>query len=145
MCTFQLVLLKCRLKTAFHSVLFSIRILFIGIFFICRYFFFLISFICILFYYYSFETYNKDVNLTWYLCNITWCRCKCNLIMEAVISESLFEKQKSSFDMLNRNWVFILLFSDIILSLLISIGFTYRQLSLWVIVIIIIVVIISEQ
>ena len=41
--------------------------------------------------------------------------------MEAMISESLFEKQKSSFDMLNRNWVFILLFSDIILSLLISI------------------------
>ena len=41
--------------------------------------------------------------------------------MEAVISESLFEKQKSSFDMLNRNWVFILLFSNIILSLLISI------------------------
>ena len=40
--------------------------------------------------------------------------------MEAVISESLFEKQKSSFDMLNRNWVFILLFSDIILSLLIN-------------------------
>ena len=32
--------------------------------------------------------------------------------MEAVISESLFEKQKSSFDMLNRNWVFILLFSN---------------------------------
>ena len=32
--------------------------------------------------------------------------------MEAVISESLFEKQKSSFDILNRNWVFILLFSD---------------------------------
>ena len=31
--------------------------------------------------------------------------------MEAVISESLFEKQKSSFDMLNRNWVFILLFN----------------------------------
>ena len=38
--------------------------------------------------------------------------------MEAVISESLFEKQKSSFDMLNR--VFILLFSDIILLLLIN-------------------------
>ena len=32
--------------------------------------------------------------------------------MEAVISKSLFEKQKSSFDMLNRNWVFILLFSN---------------------------------
>ena len=45
---------------------------------------------------------------------------KCNLIMEAVISESLFGKQKSSFDMLNRNWVFILLFNDIILSLLIN-------------------------
>ena len=29
--------------------------------------------------------------------------------MEAMISESLFEKQKSSFDMLNRNWVFILI------------------------------------
>ena len=40
--------------------------------------------------------------------------------MEAVISERLFEKQKSSFDMLNRNSVFILLFSDIILPLLIS-------------------------
>ena len=40
--------------------------------------------------------------------------------MEAVISESFFEKQKSSFYMLNRNWVFILLFSDLILSLLIS-------------------------
>ena len=40
--------------------------------------------------------------------------------MEAVISESLSEKQKSSFDMLNRNCVFILLFSDIILSLLIN-------------------------
>ena len=40
--------------------------------------------------------------------------------MEAVISKSLFEKQKSSFDMLNRNWVFILVFSDIILSLLIN-------------------------
>ena len=39
--------------------------------------------------------------------------------MEAMISESLFEKQKSAFDMLNRNWVFILLFSDIILLLLI--------------------------
>ena len=39
--------------------------------------------------------------------------------MEAMISESLFEKQKSSFDMLNRNWVFVLLFSDITLSLLI--------------------------
>ena len=32
--------------------------------------------------------------------------------MEAVISESLFEKQKSSFDMMNKNWVFILLFSN---------------------------------
>ena len=41
-------------------------------------------------------------------------------IMEAVISESLFEKQKSSFDMLNRSWVFILLFSDIILLSLIN-------------------------
>ena len=40
--------------------------------------------------------------------------------MEDVISKSLFEKQKSLFDMLNRNWVFILLFSDIILSLLIN-------------------------
>ena len=40
--------------------------------------------------------------------------------MEAVISKSLFEKQKSSFDMLNRNWVFILVFSNIILSLLIN-------------------------
>ena len=40
--------------------------------------------------------------------------------MEAVISESLFEKLKSSFDMLNRNWVFILLSSNIILSLLIN-------------------------
>ena len=40
--------------------------------------------------------------------------------MEGVISKSLFEKQKSSFDMLNRNWVFILLFSDIILPLLIN-------------------------
>ena len=40
--------------------------------------------------------------------------------MEAVISKNLFEKQKSSFDMLNRNWVFILVFSDIILSLLIN-------------------------
>ena len=40
--------------------------------------------------------------------------------MEAVISESLFEKWKSDFDMLNRNRVFILLFSDIILSLLIN-------------------------
>ena len=47
-------------------------------------------------------------------------RCKYNLIMEAVISKSLFEKQKSSFDMLNRNWVFILLFSDVILSLSIN-------------------------
>ena len=32
--------------------------------------------------------------------------------MEAVISESLFKKQKSSFDILNRNWVFILLFNN---------------------------------
>ena len=40
--------------------------------------------------------------------------------MEAVISKSLFEKQESSFDMLNKNWVFILLFSHIILSLLIN-------------------------
>ena len=39
--------------------------------------------------------------------------------MEAVISESLFEKLKSSFDMLNRNCVFILLSSNI-LSLLIN-------------------------
>ena len=38
--------------------------------------------------------------------------------MEAVISESLFEKQKSSFDMLKRNLVFILLFSAITVSLL---------------------------
>ena len=41
--------------------------------------------------------------------------------MEAVISESLLEKKKSSFDMLNRNWVFILIFRDIISSLLICI------------------------
>ena len=54
-------------------------------------------------------------------------------VMEAVISESLFEKQNSSFDMLNRNWVFILLVSDITLPLLISIDFTYRQWSLWII------------
>ena len=40
--------------------------------------------------------------------------------MEAMISESLFEKQKSSFDMLNRNWVFILLFSDIIITIIIK-------------------------
>ena len=40
--------------------------------------------------------------------------------MEDVISENLFDKQKSSFDMLNRNCVFIHLFSDIILSLLIN-------------------------
>ena len=39
--------------------------------------------------------------------------------MEAVISKSLFEKLKSSFDMLNRNCVFILLSSNI-LSLLIN-------------------------
>ena len=39
--------------------------------------------------------------------------------MEAVISKSLFEKQKSLFDMLNRNWDFFLLFNDFILSLLI--------------------------
>ena len=32
--------------------------------------------------------------------------------MEAVISESLFERQKGSFDTLNRNWVFILLYSN---------------------------------
>ena len=38
--------------------------------------------------------------------------------MEAVISKSLFKKQKSSFDILNRNLVFILLFSDIIILLL---------------------------
>ena len=41
-------------------------------------------------------------------------RCKCNLIMEDVISKSLFEKQKSLFHMLNRIWVFIVLFSVII-------------------------------
>ena len=35
--------------------------------------------------------------------------------MVAEISESLFEKRKSSFDMLNRNWVFIVLFSNIII------------------------------
>ena len=38
--------------------------------------------------------------------------------MEAVTSESLFEKQKSSFDMLKRNLLFILLFSVITVSLL---------------------------
>ena len=32
--------------------------------------------------------------------------------MEAVICKSLFEKQKRSFDMLNKNWGFIPLFSD---------------------------------
>ena len=32
--------------------------------------------------------------------------------METVISESLIENHKSSFNMLNRNWVFILLFND---------------------------------
>ena len=47
-------------------------------------------------------------------------RCNCNLIMEAAISESLFEKQESSLNMLNINWDFILLFSDIILTLLIN-------------------------
>ena len=39
--------------------------------------------------------------------------------MEAAISESLFEKQESSFNMLNR--VFVLLFSDINLLLIIII------------------------
>ena len=61
--------------------------------------------------------------------------------MDAVISERLFKKkQKSSFDMLNRNWVFILLFSDIILSLLIttiivllSLWFLLLQLLFWLI------------
>ena len=43
--------------------------------------------------------------------------------MEALISESLFEKQKSSFDMLNRNSVFIFLFSDIIIIIIIIIPF----------------------
>ena len=62
--------------------------------------------------------------------------------MDAVISERLFKKkQKSSFDMLNRNWVFILLFSDIILSLLITtiivllslLWFLLLQLLFWLI------------
>ena len=38
--------------------------------------------------------------------------------MEAVISESLFEKHKSSFDMLKRTLIFILLFSVVTISLL---------------------------
>ena len=41
--------------------------------------------------------------------------------METLISESLFEKHKSSVDMLNRNSVFILLFSDIIVIIIIII------------------------
>ena len=44
--------------------------------------------------------------------------------MEAVISESLFEKQKSSFDMMNKNWVFILLFSDITIIIIIIMAVT---------------------
>ena len=42
--------------------------------------------------------------------------------MEAVISE----KQKSSFDMLNRNLVFILLFSDIIIIVIITINHLFH-------------------
>ena len=62
--------------------------------------------------------------------------------MEAVISESLFEKQKSSFDMLNRNWVFILLFSDITLSLLIITIIVVVVVAIIIIITIIIIIII---